>query len=235
MEQKFSKEFFKKEGNKPNVFSADTVSEKRSLGEGRYGQVYEVVLSKGDHDKVFTIKDYSKNGEQARSLVEQAYQNYLKAKEAGLKVFPTVRISDDKPQLLLTLGTTDDQTLISKDSHIPWNKVGEIHNILRLISEVGDNVLKGSKAGMKMRRDVYFFVVQKSDPTEADFIVGDYERPMDSDKTQEQLFKRNMQSATDALGIFIEKYIVSDKVQYYKNIVAEGMASFEKEHRIENS
>lgn len=230
MQPKFSNEFVRKDVNENRSFSADSVIEKRPLGEGKYGEVYQVTVTKDGIAMDFAIKDYSKNEYDARKLTEQAYDHYLKAKEAGLKVFPTVRISSDKPQLLLTLGTTADQTLISKDSHVTWDKVNTLSNMKELVSGIGMNVLKGSRAGMKMRRDIYFFLVNNVEPTKADFLIGDYERPIDSGKTPDALFKRNMQSAKGAIDIFIEKYVSPDKQVEYKEQAAKEIEQFEKDH-----
>lgn len=229
MSEKFSKRFEKiDKTGKSKEIQLDSITKKGSLGEGLYGEVSAVEIEIDGYPRNFAIKDYSKKGEGSIELAKQAYKNYLQMKALGLKVFPTARISKDKPQLLLTLGTQKDFVLISKDSHIKWDKVKELTNLKELILSMAQNVLLGSKEKIEIRNDSYFFIINKQNPTDADFVIGDYERMNLSDIEPIELFTKNLKSAEKALVSFVDMYIENDEAEQkkYENIIQEEISNF---------
>jgi len=239
--EKFSKNFVSNEKGNSREFSADSITEKRPLGQGRFGEVSEVEVTKDSVTMNFAIKDYKRNGtysnKEARKNAEAAYSNYLNAKQAGLKVFSTVRLSKDKPQLLLTLGSNNETILISKDSAVSWERVSGIANMGSLVEAMGQNVIKSVQAGIKLRRDSYFFLAQKDRPTNIDFLVGDYERLEKSERTPRELFKKNMVSVRDVLvNTLVEKYLKLDSDEAYEflsTFITKQVQDFVDNHELE--
>jgi|GEM_PF-6731301 len=237
--EKFSGKKFIKDINKPeNGFVPDQIINKRSLGKGGYGQVFEVELKKDSHSKNFALKkfntDHTERGNEiARLFTERDFQTYKKVKEAGIKVFTTLRISENHQELLMTLGTTEDFTLISKDSHITWEKVNKITNLEILLSQIQNNILKAMKAGITLPNDGYFFVIENSHSTDVDFLVGDYGGvSFDTIKKNNAdiYFIQNISGARTALNRFLESYMIKEKVEEYKELVDNNLKKFGEEH-----
>lgn len=247
-EQNFSKNFYK---NADNFFTADKIVSKRVLGNGSYGKIFEIELQKGTHIKKFALKDYSKCGvldngcDLGQIYKEEAFNKYQKLKKAQIKTFSTFRASKDKPQLIMTLGTNDDFTLVSGNDkfngrpHIDHMISTDI-NFDRLLNSLENNILKAYKLGIFLPHDSYFFIIKKSNIADIDFVIGDldfitfdyseHKNVKNGEKwtkekwVDEDYFKKNVQEAYNAvifsLPIYVEKEedINKYKKYFYMNL-----------------
>lgn len=82
--------------------TARIISEEQ-IGHGSFGNVYETVLDIGGHKKRMAIKRFHGEGPSSNPWhdAEIAFQNYGKCKDAGLKVFPTCRLGQDRRSMLI--------------------------------------------------------------------------------------------------------------------------------------
>jgi len=202
------------EEGKKTVFSADEITEKEPLGEGYFGSVYTVEIEKGGHKKQFAVKDYSRRGRE-KEFTEIAYANYLKARNAKLKVFPTVRISEDKTKLMMTL-VTNEYFIVSKDSFTKWEKVNELQNMDVLISDIIKNIQIANKANISLHEDAYFFIVNKKNPEEIDFVIGDYDFHNTYEDSHKSLIEWNINEANRAIKAFLSNYVEKNKIDFYQ-------------------
>jgi hypothetical protein len=223
MQENFSERYIKKTAKEESVFVPDQTTEKGFLGKGASGGIVkEIEIKKGSHIKNFAVKDFSHlktNYSTPIRIVKREYDSYLVSKEAGLKVFPTFRISEDNLKLLMTLGNTKDFLLIGKDSDIEFNKVEEISNLKEVISSIKENIQKAVKAFIELSWDSYFFIINKNNPTQVDFITGDF-GGIDKDEKvpSETLLELNMVQAQVALDQFIMLYVNQEKREFYYKI-----------------
>ncbi len=198
----------------------------RQIGHGSYGDVYEadVTVSVGERSKrtakfvMKTFRDYHKlPGEtiSARTLAEQAITNYDAAKAAGLKVFNTYRLLEDEPSIVMTNGHTEEQVCIG--SNFGSNKIAnfretglqtldQVPNIEDLIEAVFQHAKLAEERGMVLPDDSLFFLVNRTNPHELDFVVGDLDGVHPSQDT-----RMNPLYAHRSLERFIDHNFISKK------------------------
>ncbi len=222
---------FKKttDDSKEGDFVADNITKKESLGKGSYATVFEVELEKGEHKMNFALKEY---GPQLKNAAEKAFKNYLYAKEIGLKVFRTLRISEDHTALLLTLGNTENNFLISSGSHIEWDKVDHIENFQSLLNDLQQDILKASKASVHYAGDAIFLVADRKQPYNLSFVLGDYDNLIRYDYDSDvNLFPENVVIARNSLKNLLDSYIDEKKIQEYGAEIDESFYKFYKNEK----
>lgn len=208
-----------------SIFKADHISYIRELGGGEHGDVYEVEVQKGKHKRRFALKNYFIEGlkdyteDKAIEKTKLAYLGYILAKKIGLKVFRTLRISTEQVQLIMTLGTDENYTLIGGGSKIKLDKVNEISNIEELIKNIKESVLIATKAKVNVGGDSYFYTFNKSEPTKIDFVVGDYDSVYKSNLQEKSLLRANLKEAVFSVYTLINLYIEEGERSKYKAIV----------------
>lgn len=214
--------------NQPRI----DINKKELLGEGTYAPVFKVDLKTGDHVKDFALKDYTnvnkENEKHNYNCAVEAFLNYQKAKKAGLKVFPTVRINEEKNKLLVTLGTNNEYQIVSKDSTSNWKKVKDIKNIENLISDMENNFLNATRSKINLSWDSIFFVFKKTNPECVDFVIGDYDGLLSfkKDKNFEYMFKINCEQLEYVLGFLLDIYLEDSSLEKYKGIVKKRLNQF---------
>jgi hypothetical protein len=172
--------FVKNQNESKDGFLADKVAGKQSLGEGVYARVREVLVKKGNHEKTFALKDYKtkSNLENAKLLATNAFNHYLRAKESGLKVVPTLRISDDSTELLTTLLTNENISLIDSGSSKKWGNaplIQDIDNIREITEQLVENAIKASDAEIVVSGDAYAFVIDNNKISHLNFFLFDFD------------------------------------------------------------
>ena len=228
MEQNQPKKFLKSLDEKSRVFVADKVVRKEKLGEGDFAPVYTTEIWKDGVKYLFAVKDY---GEEIETL--RAFEGYLMAKAAGLTVFPTVRISEDHKQLIMTLGTDENFFLVGKNSEYEWNRVEEISNIEDIIEKMEKDVLKASKNKIIIPQDAQFFVVEKSNPNNATYILGDYDfvgYQFYENDSERRIFLNNVSATEMALHNFCLKYLEIPQRTKYKKLIESHLNDFMKKN-----
>lgn len=235
MENKFLNNFIKAGKNNENsIFTADGVIEGKKLGSGNYGDVSEVEIEKGKHKIKLATKDYSKDLDNAEMRAERAYKNYLLVKSAGLKVFPTMRISEDKKKLLMTLGTNANNFIVSKGSEIKWEKIKKLDNLDSLITNLKDNIKKASLSDILLESDLYFLLINKSKPNKVDFVIGDYDliRSIKDNKHRYGIgyaLSTNVKNTIINLRELISMYVEEKYKKEYIQKLERELFKFEKE------
>lgn len=221
----FSEKFLNNNENK-KPFIADSVSRGKVLGEGWTGTVYKVDVKKDEHCRQFALKDFTKIGSRAaKYAAEQEYQSYLSAKKSGLRVFPTVRLNKNHEELLMTLGTTDNFLLVNGRSSEKWSRVNKIDNIQDLIFKIRENAEKAAISSLEIIWDSYFFIIDKANPTNADFVIGDFGNVRKSNGSEEDIYYKNIHEANRALKDFINNYLQNDNKPEYEKIIDSKLIS----------
>lgn len=157
------------------------VEEREKIDEGTYGNIFIVMVQVRNHVRRFVLKKFkirdSIDDPQRDSI--DALANYQALKSAGLKVFPTYRISENKDSILMTCGNSDDWTCIGSNantcrlSYFEEDDIDEITNLDELIGELSTQAEKAAKAGLQVFSPIYFFLVHKKDKGRLDFVLGD--------------------------------------------------------------
>ncbi len=233
-------------------FLPDVFIKKEIIGRGAFGTVYKAEIEKGPHRKSFAVKDYRLGSgitermpeEQIKRFVLRAFSAYEEAKKAGLKVFPTVRISQDHYQLLMSLKENDNYSLLSKGNaddlfsdrdNKRMERVENITNIQELVADIESNLMKASERKIYLPWDSYFFVAEKSNPTHLDFVIGDYDYVADKDYREreykrKEFFDMNINEAKISLKNLFSSYLKREKKEEFNISVAGLLDKF----RVEN-
>lgn len=198
MDNQFEKSIsFKKHTGKETVVRV--VSE-TLINKGNYGKIFDTVIEIGGKRKRFIVKKYfdpetSEIDPPSDNLdgsinAQSALKKYSFAKKAGLKVFPTFRIGEDKKSILMTTELSEDQICVSsnnKRNQQDQDKENQDEEKKFMIDRIEDedlnkfleNIfaegLKAGEKGLQIYRDLPFFIVSKSNPTKIDFILGDFD------------------------------------------------------------
>ncbi len=221
-----SKDVFDVDQNSDKIIF-DEIENKKIIGFGSYGDVYEIEARLGEHKRKFAIKDYfqadGRSTEDAVNYCTRAYSQYLWAKEIGLKVFPTVRLAKNKHQLLLTLVDNDQFYISDKQDSIPTNnKVEMINNLSSMVSSIKSEIIK-AVANRTYLSDCYFFLINNNNPQNINFIIGDYDYIFKVDNSYDNNLRGCVSSAFSSLKHLVQM-MISDKdtkLKIIDNIEAE--------------
>ncbi|MBU0732208.1 hypothetical protein KKC88_04995 [Patescibacteria group bacterium] len=193
------------------------ITQGEKVGSGHFGDVYLVEGKIGNHKKEFVIKRYKDDlGDSFDSLMDakKAFSNHSKAKKAGLKVFPTYRLSEDKNSILMTsaagegkycLAITIDEIDRSYVDSKGFENIKEIPNFEELANNIFKGAVKAAENNIFLYMDSYFFMTGENE--DVDYVIGDldlvYEMP---DVKSENLNKVNLKAAKKALDQFLATY-----------------------------
>jgi len=200
------------------------------INRGSFGEIFDTVVEVGGHRKRFIIKKYRTQifEKIAEKDTKHAFKNYSLAKEAGLKVFPTFRISEDQKSILMTTGFSDNQICVSTNNKINVVELGrplieEFEDLDKFISTIFAEGLKAMKKGISLHQDMFFFLLSKNEPTKVDFILGDLDNLKQAESIKVTGWQ-NMINIRKVLIFFCDKNIdpsfheiFLDKVEYYYN------------------
>ncbi len=152
------------------------------IAKGTQGEAFDVVVEVGGHSQRMVIKRYnnrhvsdSENKKRARN----AFDKYSIAKSAGLKVFPTFRIGGDNQSILMTSGFSNDKICIACNSHefnvskFERPLIKEIKNVDELLASFFAEAMKATQGGIGLTSDSVFFIVDREEPAQVDFVFGD--------------------------------------------------------------
>ena len=180
------------------------------INSGNFGKIYDSVIEIGGLQRRFIVKKYSTMLSTITGTnAEWALKNYSLAKKAGLRVFPTFRISKDRASILMTTGFFNDKICVASNDHYTVDKFGralilEIENIDEFLSNFFTESLKAAQQGIQIHFDVFFFILNKNEPTKIDFVLGDLDNLYKAGRTKETGV-HNMNSARDALHVFFTR------------------------------
>lgn len=143
--------------------------------------MYEVEVMVGRKKRLFVVKRFDKNGENAERYAREALANWKTAKEAGLKVFPTYRIGDDNRSVLMTEGGGGEKRMFIASNN---SNLLEAHGASSLLAGITDarklfldlfmEAVKAAEHNIAVHNDAVFFLVPENEPCpRVDFILGD--------------------------------------------------------------
>jgi hypothetical protein len=167
---------FHQEGKKPSIVN---VLKERRIGEGSFGRTYVADVLIGRHNRRFIIKKFKGDTQTAEKNAARAIENYRLARDAGLKVFTTYRLADDKTSILMTNASIDSTICIGSDSfsHLPSFGEDKIQNLemdkfQTLLDGVYNQALIAASHDLVIHPDSFFFLFNKESGS-LDFVLGD--------------------------------------------------------------
>ena len=177
--EKKSISFEKPTGQKTEVYIVSEIP----IDGGSFGKIFKTVIRVGNLEEMFIVKKYRSNGsiwgeEGAQNSAQNAFKNYYLAKKAGLKVFPTFRIGEDKKSILMTAGFSDDSICIGSNTnkgiaHFERPRIKEIENLGKFLTAIFTEGIKAANNNISLYDDIFFFIISKTEPTKIDFVLGD--------------------------------------------------------------
>lgn len=190
--------FQKHDGKETQV----NIIEETLMNKGAFGEISDAVVEINGRQKRFVIKKYMYDTEEiVEECTERAFRNYSLAKDAGLKVFPTFRLGEDKKSILMTTGFLEDQICIGSNNFLniqDFNQtfIGKIENEDEFLKSFFAEGLQAAKKGIIINDDVPFFIISKNKPTKIDFVLGDLDnlRKASPTKTTGQINMRKIKS-----------------------------------------
>lgn len=164
----------------------------KKINQGAIGEIFDTVTEVGGRKKRFIIKKFfdpeTRDGPYNPAIgPERTFENYNVCKRAGLKVFPTYRISQDKKSILMTNAFSDEWVCIGsnqEDSSINLEtfsetKFTEIANFEVFLDSVFGEAIKAAAQDITLPTDCYFFLIQRETSHAAkvlDFVLGDLDQ-----------------------------------------------------------
>lgn len=145
------------------------------INSGAHGNIFNTIVEINGHRKRFIVKMY---GSKFSPKITNAVKNYSLAKRAGLKVFPTFRISKDGQSILMTTGFSENKICVGSNNIVTVNNlerplIKKFENVDEFLSKIFQEGLKAAQRGIGIFKDVLFFILSKNDPTKIDFVLGD--------------------------------------------------------------
>jgi len=151
--------------------------------------------------------------EHAMTQVAREINNYELARRAGLKVFNTMRqmLSENGAELLMTTGFTDEWICLGDKGEAAevktygLNRLTQIDNFTKFVDEVFAQSEIAFHYGITFNADAYFFLVNRENPSNVDFVLGDVGcLEKDNDEAGfKTVWLSNLESAVRALAKFI--------------------------------
>ena len=147
------------------------IDSERRIGGGVFGDTYEAQVTVGNHKRTFVIKRFRiVAGLTPEENATEAMRNYDAAKKAGLKVFPTYRLGEDKKSILMTSGNTQDSVCIGTGGDSPkiedilGTRIEQIadDDLHLLVDGVFSQAIQAGEHNIVLPADAYFFLQLKS-------------------------------------------------------------------------
>jgi len=166
---------------------------------GAFGTVYAVdVQLPGVKEKhQFALKEL-------HSPNPNVIKNYNRAKEAGLRVWKTYRVSEDNKSILMSVGSSEGWRLMGENSKLTEQERADflpITNFDSFLNTYYKDAIKAADHKISIAGDVPFFRVKKD---QLDFVLGDLDQLEDSQKEYEQTLHKNLQSMHSRLVVFFD-------------------------------
>lgn len=202
---------FTREGKGNRVTQVHVLNE-REIGSGVFGRVYESLVNVEGRNRKFVIKKFSETrNKSAKDSALNAFQNYNRAKEAGLKVFSTYRLGEDGTSILMTNGNSETTVCVGgsdPNSFLEKRGIPRISNIddvyfTDLAGKLFSQASIAANQGIALYEDAFFYLV---DPNSGglDFVVGDLDMVNTRPIPPEHLLSNNLNSVEDSLLTFIK-------------------------------
>lgn len=176
------------------------------IGYGGFGTVYNADVLISNRRGNFAIKKYRDGLNSAEYNAQRAFRNYEMAKKAGLKVFPTYRLSDDKTHILMTNGRRGNTVCLGHTNPLesqgfPVVPDSNTQSYEVMIKGVLQNVQRATDQGIFVPADAYLFLLDTL-TYHGDFVIGDLDGV--SESQSERLRMINLNNASYSLQTFFE-------------------------------
>lgn len=179
-------------------------------------------LPQTEHHKQMVVKEYRpKDGHPGieRQLAQRALHNYSLAKAAGLRVFPTFRLSPEGNSILMTLANTEawicvgtnegsDSVQAVADTELAVEPNEQLETF---INQVLDQAGLAQRAGLSLDADMIFILVDRANRNKIDYVFGDMDMISQWPKDilqyggDQQLYQQNLAAMYASLHIFFAK------------------------------
>jgi hypothetical protein len=205
---------FTAEGKKPSTVH---VVDKKWIGQGSYGAVYQADVVIGSHARRFAIKQFQYRFrlgiDMGAEFAARSMANYKTAKEAGLKVFPTYRLGQDKKSILMTNGNSGSTICIGSDFQSSLVAREESRIAPGVRSKSFRNLIRGVLGQAQIatdhnislgHSDVFFYFINQH-TNELGFVLGDFDMLNPSpDENRRILLDENLAIAASSLSYFVD-------------------------------
>lgn len=188
------------------IIKKELVNKESSKSSGAFGVVYDVDLQLPGSEKTyhFVLKEMHGSGEQAEEKVDNAINNFLRAKQAGLRVWTTYRMSEDGKSILMTTGNMKGWKVLQSQrvgESLPKMNPPSMNNFKSLLVKYYGDAVKAATNKISIAADVPFFLVQEDS---IDFVLGDLDLLEKSDQDPKKMLRQNLQNLHAILTRFFE-------------------------------
>jgi hypothetical protein len=179
------------------------------IGRGSFGTVYEAVVTIGNHSRTMVLKKFRENEVgTAEENALRAFRNYSRAKEAGLKVFPTYRLGEDQESILMSDGRSGVWFCAAGNNETQPYRISTLTNLEQVVEQLTEQSILAAAADLNLREDMLFFTVQRDSKSHLDFYFGDLDLLIRSaGRNRYSTQSENLVKIQEALENFIEKYV----------------------------
>jgi len=153
--------------------------------------------------------------------IQKAFRGYELAKNAGLKVLPTFRITEDEQMALMTYAGTNELEPIkqsrSKDRE-PNEKALAISNLDDVLNQMEKQVRLATKANIQLGPDIFVYLLGKND-NRLDFVIVDTSdiRANELRIGEKDLYKNNLLTVVISLeGLLMNLLYTGDALKTKK-------------------
>ncbi len=171
---------------------------------------------------------------------------YRLAKSAGLKVFPYCALgvrNDEEVELVVTSGFTEDVICLgdkgenSRLDYFDIPKMEGIENMATFAYSIFDQAVKASRNGLQLDADTFFFLFDKTKPSEIDFVLGDLGNIKVSDmglvESENDLFGDNVKGITRAVTNFVNRNVAEGQRSKIIKELSDLFGIYEKKYSYE--
>ena len=184
------------------------------IGKGNFAEIFMVTIKIRNQLYPFIVKKFFPR---VFSAAEDAVHIWEVAKDHGLKVFSTYRLSEEGGMILMTMGHTEKWICIGTNegsrllSDFKENFMESIDNFPEILLAMLHEAEKAAKARIALSSDCFFFLVDRDKKRRLDFMIGDLDNVMQSSTNYDGLFFGNYANIKQALQFFIHNNLPPHK------------------------
>jgi len=192
------------------------------LGSGAYGEVFRFEQKPGE---IMALKQFKGSEETARTNARKAHGNYVRAREAGLRVLPEYRLTQDERGIVMTCLGQDGQICAAVNNRVDSperanrERIDRFTNFSRLAERMLQEARTAAQRGIGLLYDSFLFTFppgrkearrlwgEESIQSAADFYIADMDKVMSRSMAPDELLRFNMQSVRSALESLIQNHV----------------------------
>lgn len=181
---------------------------------GAFGQIYLTDALVFGRPRKFIVKKFLGSPDHAIRYAERAFNNYRRAKKAGLKVLPTYRISGDSTSILMTNLNTNSTVVLSNNRDLGELGLPSVTDDAispSLTDSIIEHAKLASQQNILIPSDAYFFLFNRGNKT-IDFTLGDLDK-LGQDISPAHALWHNLRTARNAVMSFMASNAESPYLQ----------------------